>query len=205
MDARTTVAQVTGSLLNSGMPKVLKLTKPQTDQTISIHLDGATKLDLTAIADDKVTFVHVGDRLVILFDNHSTVTLEPFYDSHGQPASDIVVELGPDHDVSGVEFARLFPITTDPSIRPAAGAGGGPTAGAHFGDPTVDALSTFTALDLLGALQGSGPNFATHTDVPPPTQPLSRRRRPTPSPRSKPACIRPMSRSRERRSLPATC
>ena len=47
----------------------------------------------------------------------------------------------------------------------------GPTAGAHFGDPTVDPLSTFTALDLLGASQGSGPNLAGHTDVPPTTPP----------------------------------
>ena len=48
MDARITVAQTTGSLPNSESPKVIKLTKPQTDQAITIHLDGATKLDLTA-------------------------------------------------------------------------------------------------------------------------------------------------------------
>ena len=40
--------------------------------------------------------------------------------------------------------------------------GGGPTAGAHFSDPIVDALPTFTALDLLGASQGSVPNFGAH-------------------------------------------
>src|ERR1700686_361798 len=123
MDARITVAQTTGSLPNTESPKVVKLIQPQTDQAITIHLDGATKLDLTAIGNDNVTFVHAGDRLVILFDNHSTVTIEPFYDSKGLPLSDISVELNPDRSVSGVEFASLFPITTDQSILPAADGG----------------------------------------------------------------------------------
>jgi len=58
MDARITIAQITGSLPNSEPPKVIKLTKPQTDQAVTVHLDGATKLDLTAICNDNVTFVH---------------------------------------------------------------------------------------------------------------------------------------------------
>src|SRR5882724_3349532 len=105
MDARITVAQLTGALPNSESPKVIKLTKPQTDQAIVIHLDGATKLDLTAIGNENVTFVHAGDRLVILFDNHSTATVEPFYNSKGLPLADITVELNADRTVSGTEFA----------------------------------------------------------------------------------------------------
>ena len=106
MDTRITVAQTTGSLPNSESPKVIKLTKPQTDQAITIHLDGATKLDLSAIGNDNVTFVHAGDRLVILFDNHSTVTIDPFYDSKGLPQADILVELSADRSVSGAELTR---------------------------------------------------------------------------------------------------
>ena len=70
-------------------------------------------------------------------------------------------EMAPDRMLTGDEFAALFPITTDQSVLPAAG-GSGPTAGAHFGDPTVDALPTFTALDLLGASQASGADFGAH-------------------------------------------
>jgi VCBS repeat-containing protein len=151
MDARITVAQITGSLPNTESPKVVKLTKPQTDQAITIHLDGATKLDLTAIGNDDVTFVHAGDRLVILFDNHSTVTIDPFYDSKGLPQADILVELSADRSVSGVEFASLFPITTDQSILPAAGDGGSPPSGGHFETATVDPLgNSQTPLALLG-------------------------------------------------------
>src|ERR1700687_5530992 len=151
MDARITVAQTTGSLPNTESPKVVKLIKPQTDQAITIHLDGATKLDLAAIGNDNVPFVHAGDRLVILFDNHSTVTIDPFYDSKGLPQADILVELSADRSVSGVELASLFPITTDQSILPAAGDGGSPPSGGHFETATVDPLgNSQTPLALLG-------------------------------------------------------
>jgi VCBS repeat-containing protein len=159
MDARITVAQTTGSLPNSESPKVIKLTKPQTDQAVTIHLDGATKLDLSAIGNDNVTFVHAGDRLVILFDNHSTVTIDPFYDSKGLPQADILVELSADRSVSGAEFASLFPITTDQSILPAAG-DGGPAAGAHFEAVNIDQfVNSHAPLALLGsdAPTGNGP------------------------------------------------
>ncbi|MGC1558982.1 MAG: hypothetical protein WA820_03960, partial [Bradyrhizobium sp.] len=138
MDARFTVAQVTGALPNNEPAKVVKLTKPQTDQAITVHLDGTSKLDLTAIGNENVTFVHAGDRLVILFDNHSTVTIEPFYDSKGLPLPDISVELSPDRSVSGVEFASLFPITTDQSILPAAGGTSSPASGANFETVNID-------------------------------------------------------------------
>jgi probable HAF family extracellular repeat protein len=150
MDVRTTIAQITGSLPNSVSPKVIKLSKPQTDQAIVIDLDGASKLDLSAIGNDNVTFVHAGDHLVILFDNHSTVTIEPFYDAKGLPLADISVELSADRSVSGAEFASLFPITTDQSILPAAG-GAGPAAGAHFETVTINQFANGpTPLPLLG-------------------------------------------------------
>jgi large repetitive protein len=156
MDARNTVAQITGSLPNSESPKVIKLSKPPTDQAIIIHLDGVTKLDLSAIGNENITFVHAGDRLVILFDNHSTATIEPFYDSKGLPLADITVELSSDRDVSASEFASLFPITTDQSILPAAGAGS-PAAGANFEAVTVTQFAAGQApLALLTADAANG-------------------------------------------------
>ena len=42
--------------------------------------------------------------------------------------------------------------TASPGLPAAGPAGaGGPTAGAHFGDPSVDPLTTGNPLDLLGA------------------------------------------------------
>jgi hypothetical protein len=167
MDASITVAQITGTLPNSEPPKVIKLTKPQTDQAITVHLDGATKLDLSAIGNDNVTFVHVGDRLVILFDNHSTLTIEPFYDSKGLPQADIQVELSANRSVSGAEFANLFPITTDQSILPAAGDGGSPASGAHFETVSIDQfLGSKAPLPLLAPEDFTTPGPANQPNLP---------------------------------------
>jgi T1SS-143 domain-containing protein len=156
MNVRVQVAQA-NVLNNSIVPtRTIRVTKPEGSQAVTVHLDGVTRLDLSDISSEKVTFVRVGERLIVLFDNQSTVTVEPFFDSAGAPIGAISVALGGDRVVTGGEFASLFPITTDQSVLPAAGEGGGPTAGANFSDPAVDPLSTGTPLDLLGNLDGAG-------------------------------------------------
>src|SRR4029077_5412004 len=151
MDARFTIAQITGALPPREALKIVMLIKPETDQALVVHLDRSSKLDLTAIGDEKVTFVHVSDSLVILFDNHSTVTVDPFYDSRGLPLANISVELNADRSVSGAEFASLFPITTDQSILPAAGDSGPPASGGNFETFTLNQFANNpTPLPLLG-------------------------------------------------------
>jgi hypothetical protein len=159
MDSSFVVAQAIGNQ-PSGTgtpPRTVKLTKPQGNQPITINLDGSMVLDFSAIANENITLVHVGDRLVILFDNQTTITLDPFYDASGQPLQNLTVELGPDRDVTGSEFANLFPVTTDQSVLPAAG--GTPAAGAYFLTFTVEALTGGTPLPLLGpeSLNTRGP------------------------------------------------
>src|ERR1700759_4273934 len=126
MDRPIILAQVNGPQgPNTTPPQVIAVSKPQGGQSITLHLDGATKLDLSAIANENITLVHVGDRLIIPFDNHAEVTITPFYSDTGQPLPDITVELGPNHDVTSSQFASDFPITTDASVLPASG---GPNA-----------------------------------------------------------------------------
>src|ERR1700731_324806 len=119
MSGQIVVAQATGPQGPNTPPKVITVVKPGDNQAITIHLDGATKLDLSAIANENITLVHVGDRLIILFANHAEVTIEPFYSDNGQPLPDITVELAPGRDVSSSQFATDFPITTDQSVLPA--------------------------------------------------------------------------------------
>ena len=165
MTQTVVVAQATGTQGQGGTPpKVITINKPQGEQAIAIHLDGSTKLDLSAIANENITLVHVGDRLIILFDNHSEVTIEPFYDANGQPAADLTVELGPGHDVTSSEFAGLFPITTDASVLPASGGPGAPGSGANFVSFTIDGLAGPGApLALLTGEGGNGGNGAPTT------------------------------------------
>jgi T1SS-143 domain-containing protein len=139
-------------------PKVVTVSKPDSNQAITIHLDGATKLDLSAIANENITLVHVGDRLIILFDNHAEVTIDPFYSDNGQPLPNITVELGPDHDVSSSQFATDFPVTTDQSVLPASGGPNSVSSGASFSSFTIDTFTpNGTGLALLGSEGANGP------------------------------------------------
>src|SRR3954454_13484775 len=146
------LAQLSGSSTQSGLPgatpKNLKLEKPQNGAAVTIHLDGNSKLDFGDVASEKLTFIRVGDKLIVLFDNQSTVTIDPVFGQDGHPRADLAFAMGADRTLTGDQFADLFPITTDQSVLPAAGAGGGPTAGANFGNFQIDALSTGTPLAL---------------------------------------------------------
>ena len=152
------VAQAGGPAGNP--PKVVTINKPDGNQAITIHLDGSTKLDLTAIANEKITLVHVGDRLIILFDNHSEVVIEPFYADNGQPLPDITVELGPNHDVTASQFASEFPITADASVLPASDGPNSIASGGNFVSFAIDSFAPpATPLALLpseGANGGGG-------------------------------------------------
>src|SRR3954454_13814754 len=117
------VAQATGTGTSSNstpVPRIYKLTKPLTDQSVVVNLgyDQTVKVDFSAIANEKITLIHVGEKLIILFDNESTVTVEPFFKSRAdglgdETRGDVTVEMAPGRDVSAKEFASLFPITTD--------------------------------------------------------------------------------------------
>ncbi|KRR21582.1 DUF5801 repeats-in-toxin domain-containing protein [Bradyrhizobium retamae] len=156
MNAQFQVAQLSGSTPanSSAPPRIFKLTKPMGDQAVVVNLgyDQKVKVDFSGIANEKITLVHVGDRLIILFDNKSTVTVEPFFDSRHDALKNLTIEVAPGRDVSVSEFASLFPITTDQSILPAAGEGGGnaQASGANFSNSSVDPLATRSPLDLLG-------------------------------------------------------
>src|SRR6266404_2899561 len=128
MNGQFQVAQAsgTGNSNNATPPRIFKLTKPLGDQAVVVNLgyDQKVQVDFSAIANEKSTLVHVGEKLIILFDNQSTVTVEPFFDSRHDALQNLTIETAPGHEVSVAEFASLFPITTDFSVLPAADAGG---------------------------------------------------------------------------------
>ncbi len=156
MNAQFQVAQLSGSstsVSNAATPRIFRLSKPLGDQAVVVNLgyDQKAKVDFSAIANEKITLVHVGDKLIILFDNKSTVTVEPFFDSRHDALGNLTVEVAPGREVSVNEFASLFPITTDQSVLPAAGEGGNAQgSGANFSDSSVDPLATGNPLALLG-------------------------------------------------------
>src|SRR5205814_7139962 len=155
MNGQFQVAQASGTgVSNNNSPaRVFKLTKPLTDQAVIINLgyNQKVQVDFSAIANEKITLVHVGEKLIILFDNQSTVTVEPFFDSRHDALQNLTIEIAPGRDLSVTEFASTFPITTDQSVLPAAGNGNGnaQASGAHFDNPAVDPLAVPNPLPLL--------------------------------------------------------
>ena len=150
------VAQASGTGgSNSGAPpRVFKLTKPLGDQAVVVNLgyDQKVQVDFSSIANEKITLVHIGEKLIILFDNKATVTVEPFFDSRHDALNNLTIEIAPGRDVTVSEFASLFPITDDQSVLPAAGDGNGNAqgSGADFSTAAVDPLAIGNPLDLLG-------------------------------------------------------
>jgi VCBS repeat-containing protein len=132
---------------NLGRSHVVRVTKPQSDQAITLDLGNGTKLDLSAIANEKMTLVHVDTKLVILFDNQSTVTAEPFFDSSGKPLTELNVELSAGRTLNGEQFAQSVPITEDQSVLPA----GDPSSGADFREVSIDSLPGSTSPLMLMA------------------------------------------------------
>jgi hypothetical protein len=159
MNAEFQVAQATGAAIptNTTPVRTFTLAKPLTDQAVVVHLgfDQKVKLDFSAIANEKITLVHVGEKLIILFDNKSTITVDPVFDSRHDDQHLLSIELAPGRDVNVQEFASLFPITTDQSVLPAAGDGNGNAqgSGANFSNAAVDPLNAGNPLDLLGQEQ----------------------------------------------------
>src|SRR5262245_10547920 len=115
MNAPFVVAQAAGKPVSATPQRVIKLTKPDGNQAVIVQLsyDQSIKLDLSAIANEKITLVHIGEKLIILFDNQSSVTVQPFFDSTGAPLQNLTVEAAPGRDLTGAEFAAQFPITDD--------------------------------------------------------------------------------------------
>ena len=141
------------------------MTKPSDGQAITVDLgyEQQAKLDLTAVANEKMTLVHIGEKLIFLFDNNATVTVEPFFNSMGVPRQDLTVEV-PGRDMSSSEFAAVFPITTDQSVLPAAG-DQIPASGANFSNASVDPLLSPDPLPLLGPEEL--PNWQVHFETVP--------------------------------------
>jgi von Willebrand factor type A domain/RTX calcium-binding nonapeptide repeat (4 copies) len=142
--------------------RTIKLQKPQGGQAVTVQLGYAQayKLDLSEISNEKITLVHIGEKLIILFDNKSTVTVEPFFDSMNVPLTNVTVEAS-GRDLTSSEFASIFLITTDQSVLTGFSVNlNAPASGANFSGPSVDSLGETNPLPLLG--QEELPGIAFH-------------------------------------------
>ena len=97
--------------------RIVKVTKPSDGQAVTVDLgyQQQAKLDLSSVANEKMTLVHIGEKLIILFDNNATVTVEPFFDSMGVPRLNLTVEVTPGRELTSGQFA--IPCSRSPRIN----------------------------------------------------------------------------------------
>ena len=124
MNRPIVMAQLGGSApVQSQQPaRVIKLAKPADGQAQTVYLgyQQQFKLDMSAIANEKITLVHVGERLIILFDKQVDTDDRPVLRFMGAPRSNISFDVN-GRAFDGAQFEAAFPITTDQSVlrRPA--------------------------------------------------------------------------------------
>ncbi len=148
MSKQFVVAQAgsTSSGSSAAPVQIIKVIKPQASHTEIFHaiFDGTVKIDFTAIANEKITLYQdqTDQTLHIIFTDGAQAIIEPFFNSMGV-LSNIIVEVAPNQDLNGTQFAAQFQITQDQSVLPAPGPGtpGTPASGADFHDVSITPLS----------------------------------------------------------------
>lgn len=140
MNERVVVPSGGLRLSNRVAPNIVEVFKPPQGQAVALdlHERRATTLDFSAIADEKLNLVQDGARLVVEFDNQSTVIAEPFFDLSGKPLPYLEVEFGGVRAMSNEQLSALLgetvgqPTGTDEDKIP--------PSGANFIDASVDLL-----------------------------------------------------------------
>ena len=96
---------------SSAAPRIVKVVKPSANGTVTLELgyNQGAKLDLSGVANEKLKFVHVGEKLIILFDNGASVTVHPFFDSMGQAAAKRVGRSMPGQNLPSAEIRFDIP------------------------------------------------------------------------------------------------
>ncbi len=132
-------------------PHIVEVTKPGRGQAITVELRDrhGTVLDFSGLAHEKLKLVQAGAKLVVEFDNQSTVTAEPFFDLSSKPFPYIDVELGGGRETNSEQFSALLSQTVGQSAQPDADKS--PPSAPDFVDPSIDALpNSSLPLALLG-------------------------------------------------------
>src|SRR6187551_694398 len=172
MNGPFVVAQAGSSSSNSAKApvQIIKIKKPALGETDIYHASftGTVKIDLTDIANEKVTFYkdQANQSLHILFlDGNKVVAqaiIEPFFDSMGV-LSNLTFDVGPGPDLDAQQFSSQFTFSTDQSILPAAGNASPLQGSLDFAPPAVDPLAGPEPLPLLP--QEELPTFVLHETI----------------------------------------
>lgn len=101
--------------------RTLSLGKPETGRAGILQIAPGETLDLSAIANETIALVKLGNRLVVLFQDRSYVVVDGLYLPSGDFTPGVRVALDGSTNVDTAQFASQFGVSTDESILTAAG------------------------------------------------------------------------------------
>ncbi|PPD16087.1 MAG: hypothetical protein CTY25_03695 [Methylobacterium sp.] len=106
--------------------RTVTVAKPDAGTPVVYRLEPGDTLNLQPIANDSITLVKLGNRLVVLFPDRGFMVLDGLYLTDGSPSPDVNINFAPGTTLTAVQFSAQFPITTDTEILTAAGINVGP-------------------------------------------------------------------------------
>ncbi|MGX5734061.1 VCBS domain-containing protein [Bosea thiooxidans] len=157
--------------------RIVRPAKPSAGAVGAYQVAPGETLDLSAIANESITLVKLGSRLVVLFEDRGYVVVDGLYLPDGSASQQVHVRLDGASEIDGAQFVAQFPISTDEQVLTAAGIGIGPrgAGGINLASaPPGSALQTLTALapdeqgrlgTLFEPLPQGAPGFSTGTDA----------------------------------------
>ncbi|MCA1953321.1 MAG: VCBS domain-containing protein, partial [Hyphomicrobiales bacterium] len=138
-----------GLALVAAAGRTIALRKPEAGAAEVYRIASGDTLDLSQIANENITLVKLGSRLVILFADRGFVVVDGLYLGDGAPAPDIQVGLNASTVVNAAQFVAQFPISDDTQVLTAAGINVGPLGS---GGVNLAAAPPGSALQPLSAL-----------------------------------------------------
>ena len=141
------------------------LQKPQAGQSDALQIGPGDTLDLSAIANETIALVKLGNRLVVLFSDRSYVVVDGLYLQTGQFTPNVRVGLDAATTVDTQQFAAQFGVSADEQILTAAEISVGPRGSGGLNLAAAPPSSALNPESLLTP-ETSGPSATFGTLTP---------------------------------------
>jgi VCBS repeat-containing protein len=125
------------------------LQKPAAGASETYVVGGGDVIDLSRIAEQNLTLVRLGSRLVVLFPDKAHLVIDGIYGPDGKLSERVGFGLDANTTVTAAQFADQFPISSDAQILTAAGIALNPGSSGGInlaGAPDSSALAPFSTL-----------------------------------------------------------
>lgn len=150
--------------------RTLAIAKPEMGRSGLLQLAPGETLDLSAIANETIALVKLGNRVVVLFQDRSYVVVDGLYLPNGDFTPGVRVALDSSTSIDPGRFASQFGLSSDESILTAAGVSVAPRGS---GDADDAAAPPSAALNPESSLTPGSETTSGFDPLPPTRAPLS--------------------------------